>query len=92
MAKANLGELPGLTAAGALMIDYSLTVSVSVAAGVAALTSAMPALYRHRAGPLSSTPQPEPWPLDGRLVESPEPDLVALWFVEASCLRRRPHA
>lgn len=46
VAKANLGELPGLTAAAALMGDYVLTVSVSVAAGVAALTSAVPALYR----------------------------------------------
>jgi amino acid transporter len=50
VAKANLGELPGLTAAAALMIDYILTVSVSVSAGVAALTSAIPALYRHRVG------------------------------------------
>ncbi len=50
VAKANLGELPGLTAAAALMVDYVLTVSVSVAAGVAALTSAVPALYRHRVG------------------------------------------
>jgi amino acid transporter len=50
VAKANLGELPGLTAAAALMIDYILTVSVSVSAGVAALTSAMPALHRHRVG------------------------------------------
>lgn len=50
VAKANLGELPGLTAAAALMIDYILTVSVSVAAGVAALTSAVPALHRHRVG------------------------------------------
>lgn len=50
VAKANLGELPGLTAAAALMIDYVLTVSVSVSAGVAALTSAVPALYPHRVG------------------------------------------
>ncbi|HSD50298.1 MAG TPA: amino acid permease, partial [Candidatus Methylomirabilis sp.] len=50
VAKANLGELPGLTAAAALMIDYILTVSVSVAAGVAALTSAVPALHSHRVG------------------------------------------
>jgi amino acid transporter len=50
VAKANLGELPGLTAAAALMIDYILTVSVSVSAGVAALSSALPALYRHRVG------------------------------------------
>ena len=42
MASDNLGMLPGLTAAGALLIDYVLTVSVSVAAGVAALTSLVP--------------------------------------------------
>ncbi|MBI4400916.1 MAG: APC family permease [Nitrospirae bacterium] len=48
VAKSNLGDLPGLTAAAALMIDYVLTVSVSVAAGVAALTSAMPSLFPHR--------------------------------------------
>ncbi|MGH7207071.1 MAG: amino acid permease, partial [Nitrospiraceae bacterium] len=48
VAKSNLGELPGLTAAAALMIDYVLTVSVSVAAGVAAVTSAVPVLLPHR--------------------------------------------
>jgi amino acid transporter len=48
VAKDNLGELPGLTAGAALMIDYVLTVAVSVAAGVAALTSAIPALFPHR--------------------------------------------
>ncbi len=48
VAKDNLGTLPGLTAAAALMIDYVLTVSVSVAAGVAAITSALPALQTHR--------------------------------------------
>lgn len=48
VAKANLGVLPGLTAAAALMIDYVLTVAVSVAAGVAAVTSAIPALFPHR--------------------------------------------
>ncbi len=44
----NLGELPGLTAAAALLTDYVLTVAVSVSAGVAALTSAYPPLYPHR--------------------------------------------
>lgn len=44
VAKENLGELPGLTAAAALLTDYVLTVAVSVAAGIAALTSAFPAL------------------------------------------------
>ena len=48
VARTNLGELPALIAAAALMIDYVLTVAVSVAAGVAALTSALPSLFTHR--------------------------------------------
>jgi len=48
VARANLGTLPGLTAASALMIDYVLTVAVSTSAGVAALTSAAPSLYAER--------------------------------------------
>ena len=48
VAKSNLGEFPGLVAAAALMIDYVLTVAVSVAAGIAAVTSAVPALHPHR--------------------------------------------
>lgn len=39
VSRENLGELPGLVAAGALMIDYVLTVAVSISAGVAAITS-----------------------------------------------------
>ena len=46
--KDNLGTLPSLVAGAALLIDYVLTVAVSVAAGVAAVTSAFPALYSHR--------------------------------------------
>ena len=46
--KDNLGTLPALVAAGALLIDYVLTVAVSVAAGVAAITSAFPVLYDYR--------------------------------------------
>jgi len=42
VSKDNLGELPALVAAGSLLIDYILTVAVSIAAGVAALTSAFP--------------------------------------------------
>jgi amino acid transporter len=42
VARANLGPTPGLIAAAALLIDYVLTVSVSIAAGVAAITSALP--------------------------------------------------
>jgi amino acid transporter len=42
VAKDNLGEMPSLIAAAALLIDYVLTVAVSIAAGVAALTSALP--------------------------------------------------
>jgi amino acid transporter len=44
----NLGMWPGLIAAAALLIDYVLTVSVSTAAGVAAITSAVPALFSLR--------------------------------------------
>ena len=48
VAKDNLGVLPALVAAAALLVDYVLTVSVSVVAGIAALTSAVPALHRYR--------------------------------------------
>jgi amino acid transporter len=43
----NLGEDASLVAASALLIDYVLTVAVSVVAGVAAITSAAPGLARH---------------------------------------------
>jgi len=45
VAKENLGIHPGLVAGAALLVDYVLTVSVSIAAGVAAVTSAFPILY-----------------------------------------------
>jgi amino acid transporter len=48
VAKDNLGTLPALVAGAALLIDYVLTVAVSVAAGVAALTSAFQGLYPYR--------------------------------------------
>jgi amino acid transporter len=48
VARANLGTLPGLVAAAALLVDYVLTVAVSVAAGVAAITSAVPEWSRHK--------------------------------------------
>ena len=48
VAKDNLGTLPALVAGAALLIDYVLTVAVSVAAGIAALTSAFPPLYDFR--------------------------------------------
>ena len=48
VARSNLGDRPALVAAAALMIDYVLTVAVSVAAGIAALTSAIPSLFIHR--------------------------------------------
>jgi len=48
VAKDNLGIYPGLVAGAALLIDYVLTVSVSIAAGVAALTSAMPSLFEYK--------------------------------------------
>jgi amino acid transporter len=48
VAHENLGRLPGLIAGGALIVDYVLLVSVSVAAGVAAITSAVPELFEWR--------------------------------------------
>jgi amino acid transporter len=44
----NLGEFPALIAAAALLTDYILTVSVSIASGVAQLVSAFPNLYELR--------------------------------------------
>jgi len=48
VASDNLGTLPGLVAGAALLTDYVLTVSVSVASGVAAITSAFPPLFPWR--------------------------------------------
>ncbi len=48
VAKDNIGDTPALVAAAALLIDYTLTVAVSIAAGVAALTSAFPTLHVSR--------------------------------------------
>ncbi len=44
----NLGELPGLIAGAALLIDYVLTVAVSISAGVAAITSLYHGLIPYR--------------------------------------------
>ena len=43
----NLGQTAALTAASALLIDYVMTVAVSVVSGVAAITSAVPSLDGH---------------------------------------------
>ena len=47
VAKENLGTVPGLSAAAALMIGYVLTVAVSIAAGVEALQAAHPGLVNN---------------------------------------------
>ena len=47
VAKDNLGRMPGLVAAAALLTDYILTVAVSISAGVAAITSAYANLAPH---------------------------------------------
>ncbi|MBN2393197.1 MAG: APC family permease [Anaerolineae bacterium] len=46
--RANLGTLPGLFAAAALLIDYLLTAAVSLTAAVAAIASAFPMLWPYR--------------------------------------------
>jgi amino acid transporter len=48
VAKDNIGETPALIAAASLLIDYVLTVAVSIAAGVAAITSAFPQWHVNR--------------------------------------------
>jgi len=48
VARENLGIVPGLVAAAALMIDYVLTAAVSLTAGVEAIASAFPALWSYR--------------------------------------------
>jgi amino acid transporter len=48
VAKDNIGRPAALTAAAALLVDYVLTVAVSVVAGIAALTSAVPLLHPYR--------------------------------------------
>jgi amino acid transporter len=50
VSRANLGENASLIAASALLIDYVMTVAVSVAAGVANVVSAVPALGPHAVG------------------------------------------
>ena len=48
VASENLGHIPGLIAAAALSIDYTLTVAVSASSGVAAIISAFPPLIPYR--------------------------------------------
>jgi amino acid transporter len=48
VAKENISQGAGLIAAAALLIDYTLTVAVSIAAGVAAVTSALPQYHVSR--------------------------------------------
>ena len=44
----NLGPIAGLAAAASLLIDYTLTVAVSITAGVSAVTSAFPVAARRQ--------------------------------------------
>ncbi len=48
VARDNLGEIPALTAGAALLMDYILTVAVSISSGVAQLVSAFPLFYDYR--------------------------------------------
>jgi amino acid transporter len=50
VSKENLGLFPGLIAGGSLLVDYILTVAVSVSAGTDAITSAFPTLHEHTVG------------------------------------------
>ena len=48
VSRENLGEMPALVAGASLLVDYTLTVAVSISAGVAAITSAVKPLAEHR--------------------------------------------
>lgn len=48
VSRENLGEVPALVAGGSLLVDYVLTVSVSVAAGTQAIYSAVPSLAQYK--------------------------------------------
>ncbi len=48
VSKDNLGAVPGLIAAAALLVDYMMTVIVSIVAGVFAIGSAFPAMNEHK--------------------------------------------
>ncbi len=48
VARDNLGELPAQTAGAALLMDYILTVAVSVSSGIAQIVSAYPNLFQYR--------------------------------------------
>jgi amino acid transporter len=50
VARENLGTMPSLVGAAALLTDYVLTVAVSISAGVFAITSFVPSLSNHRVG------------------------------------------
>ncbi|MDQ6421722.1 APC family permease [Paenibacillus sp. LHD-117] len=47
VSKENLGKYPGLIAGSSLLVDYILTVAVSVSAGTDAITSAFPGLHEY---------------------------------------------
>jgi amino acid transporter len=48
VSRENLGTIPGLVAAAAILTDYVLTVAVSVTAGTIAITSAAPGIADHK--------------------------------------------
>jgi amino acid transporter len=48
VARDNLGDLPAQVAGGALLMDYILTVAVSISSGVAQVASAFPAVHQHK--------------------------------------------
>ena len=57
VARENLGTLPSLVGAAALLTDYVLTVAVSISAGIFAVTSFAPSLSAHKVGALARLPR-----------------------------------
>ena len=59
VARENLGTLPSLVAAAALLTDYVLTVAVSISAGIFAITSFVPSLTSPQGRALARVPRPD---------------------------------
>ena len=57
VARENLGTLPSLVAAAALLTDYVLTVAVSISAGIFAITSFVPSLSGHKVAAVARLPR-----------------------------------
>jgi amino acid transporter len=83
----NLGEDASLVAATSLLIDYVLTVAVSVVAGVAAITSAVPSLAHARRRALDRLRRPPHHGQPARIKESGRAFAIPTYGFVRACTR-----